>query len=113
MTEPVSPQEIDDLPGVQHSFQADRDFEKIYETSPEAGALCDISSVCLKFAGNMAEQAGLGSLERMVATCDDQRLMLFSLNAKNATPPGPRIFGITTDTTVKIEKISKQITALL
>ncbi len=113
MVHPIKPQEIDNLPGVEFSFQADRDFQKIHETTPEAGAICDVASVALKFVGNFASQVDLGSLDRMVASSPSRRFMLFSFNAKSADPPGPRVFGITTGPSIQVETLSDQINQII
>ncbi|MGJ8676615.1 MAG: hypothetical protein ACSHX0_03795 [Akkermansiaceae bacterium] len=109
----VHPEKINDLAGVAYHFQADRDFQKIYETNSKAGDMCDLASLCLKFAGNIGTQGGLGSLDRMVATSENDRFMLFSLYAKNIESPGPRIFGITTEISSDIKKMAAAVTEFI
>lgn len=113
MIEPVAPDEVAAFPEVLMDFQADREFSLIHSSSPEATALGEVSSVCLKFAGNLVDQAGLGSLERLVADDEEKRLMVFALNASRATPPGPRIFGLVTKPSAKLEAMTAKVTEFL
>ena len=113
MSEPIATEEILAFPEVLDAFQADREFNLLHSNTPEAEMLGELSSVCLKFAGNLVEQAGLGSLERIVATDSEKRLMVFALNSERANPPGPRIFGLVTTPSAKLQPLTKKVTALI
>jgi len=110
---PVYPDEIDALPGVRESFQADRNLFPIYESSERATALASIAAVGLKFAGSLAKQSGQGTLDRVTVSSDSERLMIFSLNSKDAKNSGPRIFGVLTDPGVHLEMVSDSVAELL
>jgi len=110
---PVVPEEIDALPDVHFHFQADLNFKKIYETNSRAGAMCEVASLSLQFASNMGANGGLGSLGRIVASSENSKFMLFSLNAKNAGNNEPRIFGIVTESSTEVNDMTTQITKLI
>ena len=112
-TEPVNPTAIAALPGVEHSFQADRDFQAIDVTSEQAKELYEISPICLKTTSRIMAAAGLGTLYRFQASSDSSHFMLMSLNPDTPAAPGPRLFGLQTNHSTDIDYISGEITALL
>jgi len=110
---PVNPEAISADPSVKYFFQADETFEIIHESSPKAQASARISPECVKLATELADSAGFPALDRIVATSPDERLMVFSLVAENAEPPGPRVFGLTTDPSVRVADAVRFIDPLL
>lgn len=113
MPEPVNPEAIAAMPGVHHSFQADRDFQSIYASSARAQELLESSRNVLGVAADMTEKTGLGMIFRMQITNPDGHLMVFSLNPQKQHAPGPRLFGVETDPTVQIDQLAANINQLL
>ncbi len=109
MTKPLYPEKIDDLPGVRDTFQTNRELQPIYESSVRATALVEIAAVGLKFAGSLAKQSGQGTLDRITVSSDTERLMIFSLNVKDAETSAPRVFGLLTDPYVHLEMVTDAI----
>ena len=100
---PVSPEVIDADPLVRYSFQADSDFNLIHESSPKARDAFRIAPQCIAAAAQMAQDAGFPPIERIVATSSNSQFMVFSMNAPTARPPGPRVFGLSTDPSVTLD----------
>ncbi len=113
MITPINPQAIDDDPSVKHSFQADENFNIIHESSTDARPSIEASPVCVQIANELAEVAGFPPIDRIVATSHESRLMIFSLASENAEPPGPRIFGLTTDPSIQLNDAVRFISPLL
>lgn len=113
MPEPVNPDEIAALPGVHHFFQADRNFQSIQASSARALELLEACRKTLEIASDMTEKTGLGMIFRMQVSTTDSHLMLLSLNPQMEHPPGPRVFGIETDTTTQLDTIAATLTQLL
>jgi len=111
--EPVSPALIDANPAVHLSFQADEDFTKIHTSSSKADRLHGIAPDCVFLGSKIGRVAGLPPLERIVASSSESRLMIFSLEAEKASPPGPRVFGLMTDSTVTVDEAARFIKPLL
>ena len=85
---PVSPEVIDADPLVRHSFQADKDFNLIHESSPKARDAYQIAPLCIAAAAQMAQDAGFPPIERIVASSPYSQFMIFSMDAPKARPPG-------------------------
>ena len=100
---PVSPEVIDSDPLVRYSFQADGEFNLIHESSPKARDAFRIAPLCIGAASQLAEDAGFPPIERIVASSPNSKFMVFSMNAPKARPPGPRVFGLSTDPTVTLD----------
>ena len=100
---PVSPEVIDADPLIRYSFQADGDFNLIHESSPKARDAFRIAPLCIAAAAQMAQEAGFPPIERIVATSPHSQFMIFSMNAPKASPPGPRVFGLSTDPSVTLD----------
>jgi len=111
--EPVSPEVIDADPLVIHSFQACGGFKKIHSSSVKAERSYQVAPECVGAAYRISEAAGLPPVERIVASSPKSRLMIFSMEAKNASPPGPRVFGLTTKPEAKLEEAVKLVKPLL
>jgi len=94
---------IDADPLVRYSFQADQDFNLIYESSPKARDAFRIAPLCIGAAAQMAQDAGFPPIERIVATSAQSQFMVFSMNSPKAKPPGPRVFGLSTDPSVTLD----------
>ncbi len=111
--QPVYPAHIDADPSVQHSFQADTSFRRIHVSSKKASRSFKAAPNTIAAASRLANIAGLPTIERVVATSSDERLMIFSLEAPNASPPGPRIFGLTTEPSVTLDQAIHFVRPLL
>ena len=110
---PVAVDLINQLPGVECHFQADKDIVKTYASNDEAELLADLSTVCLNFASTVAEAAGFGAVNRVVSYGKTTKFTVFGLMAKNANPPGPRIFGIKTSKSVKEKDLVSAVNNLI
>jgi len=110
---PIHPEIIDADPSVKHSFQADENFNLIYESSPIARGSYEVAQPAITAATQMAAAAGLRQVDRVIATAEDSRLMLFSADAPNASPPGMRILGLTTKHGVTITNVTDFLKPLL
>lgn len=113
MPEPLNPNAIALLPGVEHNFQTDRDFQVIHLSSGRAQHLLEISGKVLANASDMSERTGLGSIFRIQITAPDGRLILFSLNPQNEQSVGPRVFGFESDLTTEIDELAIAVNDLI
>jgi len=110
---PLSPNSIDEQEDVLHSFQASIDFEKLHESSPEAAQSFENSEKFINSAASFLSKCGLGGLDRVTASGENSRFMMFSMHAEAAEPPGPRIFGITTKPEAKVQDVAFFVRGLL
>ncbi len=113
IVQPVQPEVIDADPSVRCSFQADAEFRQIYVSSKKAERTYEITEKAVSSAARLAEVAGLPTIERIVATSPKSRFIVFSLDAKTAEPPGPRIFGLTTEPSVTLDDAISFVRPLL
>ena len=113
MPEPRNPDEIAALPGVQHFFQADRHFQSMQASSTRAFELLEACRTTLGIASDLTEKTGLGMIFRMQVSTTDGHLMLLALNPQVEHPPGPRVFGVETDTAAQLDTVAASLTRLL